>query len=167
MINRRCRRQLAVRAAVAFAISAVAACSSSGSQPSGALTVSSPAASAPLAAPASTGTLNTTRTCADVAKIKSLNDQFNTAGEGLAQGRALAASLKQAADTLLVNVTDDISSDAHTFDAEVGIVNTYIDKASSLPELGREARNVPALRSALSQIGTAETALVAWAAANC
>jgi hypothetical protein len=123
--------------------------------------------SAPLAPPSSQGTLNTTRTCADVAKIKALNDQFNNTGEGLAQGRALAASLKRAADTLLQDVTDDISSDARTFDAEVGVVNTYIDKATSLPQLGREARSNPALRAALSQIGTAETALTAWAAANC
>jgi hypothetical protein len=64
-------------------------------------------------------------------------------------------------------VTEDISSDAHTFDSDVGVVNTYIDKASSLPELGREARSNPTLRAALSQIGTAETGLTAWSAANC
>jgi hypothetical protein len=170
-ISRHRRHHLAVLAAVTIAMSAVTACSSSGSQPSGGASPTLPAGSAtpsgPLAGLASTGTLNTSDACADVGKIKSLNDQFNSAGEGLAQGRALAASLKQAADALLPDVTDDISSDAHTFDAEVGVVNTYIDKASSLPELGREARNTPALRSALSQIGTAETALVAWATANC
>jgi hypothetical protein len=188
VINHHRSHHLGVLAAVTLAMTAVAACSSSGAQPSSSAPPVNPSTSptsstsptlsaapgpgsatpgVPLAAPASAGTLNTTRTCADVATIKSLNDQFNTANEGLAQGRQLAASLKQAADTLLGNITEDISSAARTFDFEVGVVNTYIDKATSLPELGREARSNATLRSALSQIGTAETALVAWSAANC
>lgn len=123
--------------------------------------------SAPVASPASRGALNTTRTCADVRTIRTLNDAFNAPDADLAKGKRLAASLKRAADRLVLNETDDISTDAHTFAFEVGVVDGYVDKAASLTQLAREAQADPRLRDALSQVVSAENALTAWAAANC
>jgi hypothetical protein len=129
--------------------------------------VSSRQASVPVATPDAGGGRNVTRTCADVARIKALNDQFNTPGKSLAQGRALTASLKKAADALVLNETDDTSTDAHTFDAEIAVVIPYINRATSLAQLAKEASGSPALSSALSQISTAESNLAGWSAANC
>jgi outer membrane murein-binding lipoprotein Lpp len=161
-------------AAVGVTVCALAGCSSSSSTP---VTAATPAATiaptpdsaapVPIATPTSNDGRNISRTCADVATIKSLNDQFNAPGEGLAQGRTLAKQLKVAADALLGNITDEISSDARTFDAEIGVVNTYVDKAPSVVALGDEAHTNPTLRSALMQVGTAESDLTAWSEVNC
>lgn len=121
----------------------------------------------PLATPASTSSLNITRTCRDLARIKRLNDEFNTPGRSLASGRALAGSLQRAADALVGNVADDIVDPARTFDSDLRVVRRYVDRATSLAQLGREAKADPRLAAAIEEVGRAESDLTGWAAANC
>jgi hypothetical protein len=184
MIDSRSKHWFAILGGLTVLMSGVAACASGNSVVGGSaapvasvgvsphrISSPSPAPSdvggTPVATPSASGGLNVSRTCADVAAIKTLNDQFNTPGKSLAQGRVLTASLKKAADALVLNETDDTSTDAHTFDAEIAVVIPFIDKATSLAQLGKEANANPTLSSALSQISTAESNLAGWSAANC